>query len=233
MTSLWSSVRGSEVKAVDTKDVGSFPRDCSKGPGWKGNLETFVEGDSYKINWASLFKQPSCVEYLVLIDEQHHQRKRFITTLSDVNFPIEYKKSICELKIKVKMRATESYFVTNARVKCETDLDRYRAFPAEQSDTISAHTASSTSNVAIICATVLTVADVGAIAVVATVILIVNKKQVAVQERPREVGERNDLYGTYYQGADYNIAGDNNPRYNEDEGNADAVIIDQNVYFQI
>ena len=110
----WPFSRGSEVKTVDTKDVGSFPRDCSKGPGWKGNLETFVEGDSYKINWASLFKQPSCVEYLVLIDEQHHQRKRFITTLSDVNFPIEYKKSICELKIKVKMRATESYFVTNA-----------------------------------------------------------------------------------------------------------------------
>ena len=75
-----------------------------------------MEDGSYKINWASLFKQPSCVEYLMLIDEQHHQRKRFITTLSDVNFPIEYKKSICELKIKVKMRATESYFVTNARI---------------------------------------------------------------------------------------------------------------------
>ena len=103
----------------------------------------------------------------------------------------------------------------------------------EKSYKISTRKASSTSNVAIICTTVLTVAVVGAIAVVATVILILNKKQVVVQERPREAGERNDLYGTYYQGADYNIAGDNNPRYNEDEGNADAVIIDQNVYYQI
>ena len=37
----------------------------------------------------------------------------------------------------------------------------------------------------------------------------------------------------YYQGNAYNTAVDNNPRYNEDGGNADAVITDENIYYQL
>ena len=227
----WPYSKDCDVKTINTKDSGSFPRDCSKGPGWNGTLETFVKGDSYKINWTSLVKQPACVEQITLIDEKDHQRKRFITTLVDKNFPIEYKNSTCDLKIKMKMLLTESCFVTNARVKCETDLalsvePRLRGeFEDRQ--------ASGTSTVAIICATVLVVTVVIAITVIVTVILIVKKKHSVERERPREQEERNDLYGTYYHGVVYNIAGDMNQRYNEDGGNADAVVTDQNVYYQL
>ena len=37
----------------------------------------------------------------------------------------------------------------------------------------------------------------------------------------------------YFQGNAYNTAVDNNPRYNEDGGNADAIITDQNIYYQL
>ena len=37
----------------------------------------------------------------------------------------------------------------------------------------------------------------------------------------------------YFQGNAYNTAVDNNPRYNEDGGNADAVITDENIYYQL
>ena len=81
-----------------------------------------------------------------------------------------------------------------------------------------------TLTVAIICATVLAVTLITAITVISMAILFVKKKQIVEQER--EERERNDLYGTYYQGAEYNIVIDNNPRYNEEEGNADAVVTD-------
>ena len=41
----------------------------------------------------------------------------------------------------------------------------------------------------------------------------------------------NDLYGTYSQGTEYNTATEDNPRYNEDGGNDDAVVIDENTYY--
>ena len=37
----------------------------------------------------------------------------------------------------------------------------------------------------------------------------------------------------YFQGNAYNTAVDNNPRYNEDGGNADAIITDENIYYQL
>ena len=85
---------------------------------------------------------------------------------------------------------------------------------------------SSTLTVAIICATVLAVTVIIAITVISTAMLFVKKKQIAEHERQREEEERNDLYGTYYQGVEYNTVIDNNPRYNEDEGNADAAVTD-------
>ena len=48
----------------------------------------------------------------------------------------------------------------------------------------------------------------------------------------KENNELNDLYGTYYRGVEYNTATDNNPRYNEDGG--DAVVTDANAdYYQL
>ena len=85
----------------------------------------------------------------------------------------------------------------------------------------------------IICATILAVAVVISITVIATVILIVRKRQIVEQERTREEQERNDQYGTYYQGVQYNTANDANPRYNEDGGNDDAVVTDENIYYQL
>ena len=85
---------------------------------------------------------------------------------------------------------------------------------------------SSTLTVAIICATVLAVTVIIAITVISTAMLFVKKKEIVEQERQREEEERNDLYGTYYQGVEYNTVIDNNPRYNEDEGNADAAVTD-------
>ena len=87
------------------------------------------------------------------------------------------------------------------------------------------------STIVIICATILAVTVVIAITVIATVFLIVKRKQRVEEERAEE--ERNDLYGTYYQGVEYNIVIDNNPRYNEDEGNADAAVTtDKNTSFR-
>ena len=50
-------------------------------------------------------------------------------------------------------------------------------------------------------------------------------------QRKREEDERNDRYRTYDQGIEYNTANDNNPRYNEDGGNDDAVVTDENIFY--
>ena len=229
MEEAWPFSKDCDVKTINTEDNGSFPADCRFGSGWKGNLETFVEDDSYKIKWASLFKRPACVEYIALIDKKGHQRKRFITTLSDVNFPIEYKKNTCDLKIKVKMRGTESCFVTNAAVKCENDPDQEEGFslvprggfPDRKPDS------SGTMIVAIICATVFSVS------VVTAITLIILKKRTRQRAEQQDQVELNDRYGTYYHGVEYSIASDDNPRYNKDGGNADAVVTDENVYYQL
>ena len=221
----WPYSKDCDVKTINSEDAGtgSFPRDCSKGPGWNGTLETFVEGDSYKINWASLVKQPACVEQLTLLDERAKEKKEFVTTWIDLDFPIEYKESACNLTIKIEDSST-TCFTFNSKVKCEADLDRKRGFRMEPREEL--RDDSSTLTVAIICATVLAVTVVIAITVISTVILFVKKKEIVEQERQREEEERNDLYGTYYQGVEYNTVIDNNPRYNEDEGNADAVVTD-------
>ena len=42
-----------------------------------------------------------------------------------------------------------------------------------------------------------------------------------------------EILNVYFKGNAYNTAVDNNPRYNEGGGNADAVITDQNIYYQL
>ena len=69
----------------------------------------------------------------------------------------------------------------------------------------------------------------------ATVIAIVlvsakNRQRDAMKSEERD---RNGLYGTYYQGPEYNVAIDRNQRYNEDGGNTHAVVTDRNLYYEI
>ena len=50
-----------EVKTIGVEDPRFAPKNCEGGAGWKGKWEgTLVEGDAYKINWASLVKEPAC-----------------------------------------------------------------------------------------------------------------------------------------------------------------------------
>ena len=75
------------------------------------------------------------------------------------------------------------------------------------------------SNIVIVCVTVLITVVVISITVITAVIVLVKKrKKIVIVEK-----EVNDLYGTYHtQGIEYNLAIDENPRYNEDRDNADG-----------
>ena len=57
-----------------------------------------------------------------------------------------------------------------------------------------------------------------------------NRRRDAMEKVERE---RNELYGTYNLGPEYNVATDKNQRYNEDGGNTDAVLTDRNEYYAI
>ena len=95
------------------------------------------------------------------------------------------------------------------------------------------------SNISIICATIITVVIVISLTVIGAAYLYVKQKQKYIEERPREVRDQNNLYGTYNEGhPEYNIVRDSNRRYNEDGGSANAVITDQNsvcsnIYYQL
>ena len=241
-----------DAKTINSEDDDFFPSDCSKGPGWRGVLDTFVEGNSYKINWTSLVKRPTCVEYVTLLDENELLRKGFITTWIDKNFPIEYHKGMCKLKIKL-YSSSDSCFATNTRVKCGDDVARntspledniHESNSAEGDEDLQASDDSDSekpnaSNVSIICATIITVVIVISLTVIGAVFLYVKQKQKYIEERPREVRDQNNLYGTYNEGhPEYNIVRDSNWRYNEDGGSANAVITDQNsvcsnIYYQL
>ena len=85
-------------------------------------------------------------------------------------------------------------------------------------------------NTALICGTVLIVTVVISITVIARVIVIVKKR--GRDEKSEEEYDSNVLYRTYYCGVNDNIATDQNPRYNEDGG--EAVVTDANpLYYQL
>ena len=71
------------------------------------------------------------------------------------------------------------------------------------------------------------------IVVIIVVIMIVkSRKQRDNMANPTKVEDLNNQYGTYYhQGVEYNTANDNNPRYNEDGGNDDAVVTDEYIFY--
>ena len=90
-----------EEKEVDKADVGIYSQDCEAGPGWNGTLDISVDRRSYKINWASLVKQPRCVWGVTLVNEVANLEKFCWTTYSDETLPIQYRTDMCNLKIKL------------------------------------------------------------------------------------------------------------------------------------
>ena len=242
----YEDTKDCEVKTIGEEDPRFAPDSCAGGAGWKGKWEgTTVEGDSYKINWASLVKEHACVESITLMDEKANLRKKFTTTWSDKTFPIEYKNTTCALTIKIDVWIKTSNDPDTANIP---EADRAaaavipRCFLTKISDKVKCTVASplsepdiedsnsdnsaKTKNIAIICGTITLVV----ILVIAARIYISRRQRVAeAKEKPNE--ELNDLYGTYYQGPEYNTATEDNPRYNEDGGNDDAVVIDENTFY--
>ena len=206
---------------------------------------------------------------VTLFDEKEEQLKKFYTTWSDNNFPIEYRKNTCELAIKFEIEHSEDFnedvyesdsysgyegtgdsdttdssalsddynyyyddqttsegmacstsskcFFTETKVKCE-DVALLRS-PTNTENSVK------TKNIAIICGTVALV-----VILITTVAFIkIAKKRGVKNKEPKE--EMNDLYGTYSLGTEYNTTTEDNPRYNEDGGNDDAVVIDENTYY--
>ena len=206
---------------MNKPDFQDFPRDCEIGSGWKGSLE--IEG-SNKLNWATLVKQPRCVERVILTDEKANLEKNFWTLNNDDTFPIEYLNSTCNMKIMISyfysypgdeiwggQPAPPKCYEMNTKVNCEEATITKTDFT------------SIAITVIIICLTVVIV-----------VVIIVKKQSGTCKtaEKPKEKKELNDLYGTYYHGVEYNTVNDNNPRYNEEGG--DAVVTDANAdYYQL
>ena len=199
-------------------EIGLFPENCMHGPGWKGTVNTSVEEGRYIIYWASLVKHQSCVKSVILIDKKTRKSKDFITTRSDENFPIEYAKTICDMKIFI--RGHLKCYSVETKVRCASDETGSSVF------------------LGIVIAAILVV-----LSIVTVVVLIRRKSRVvSARENSRQEEELNDLYGTYFHGVEYNVVEDNNPRYNEDsnarynEGEAGkdgAVVTDANAYYGV
>ena len=100
-------------------EIGNFPNDCKFGPGWTGTLKTTIEEGRYMIYWAALVQQPSCVEAVTLIDKKTDMSKEFWTSESEVNFPVEYPKTTCDMKIL--LYAHRKCFSVNTKVRCEKE----------------------------------------------------------------------------------------------------------------
>ena len=142
-------------RTINVEDEDNFPDDCSQGMNWKGTLDTFVEGDSCKLNWTSLVKQPACVQYVKLVDQKTKKMKRFMTTWSDQNFPIEYKENFDKIEIYDNWN---SCFETNTKATCETD-------PNNSLNNNDANNSSNTTTIALVCATVVVVALIVALTI--------------------------------------------------------------------
>ena len=152
-------------RTINVEDEDNFPGDCSQGMNWKGTLDTFVEGDSCKLNWTSLVKQPACVQYVKLVDQKNKKMKRFMTTWSDQNFPIEYKDNFD--KIEIHDLWTAACFETNTKATCETDSKRFSNSTTKKEKEV-------TGTIVFICVTVLSATVVISIVTISTVIV---KKQ--------------------------------------------------------
>ena len=200
-----------------------LPDNCS-WPGWGGKLEAFIEDGAFKINWTSLVMRPRCIKSVTLLDEGTGLKKKYTTTRSDEeNFLIEYK--VCSCYIVVILTSIESCRGhVGWHVPCQSK--EVHRDPSCKEVPLKANSTSMT----IIAARI--AAILGLIAFIVVVIIaarrVMLKKKREKDEKPREEKELNEIYGTYYRVVEYNTATDDNPRYNEDEGNDDAIVTDEN-----
>ena len=75
--------------------------------------------------------------------------------------------------------------------------------------------------------------------VVVFLVVVIAKKRKDTTKTLNQQNQRdlNDMYGTYYRDREYNVAADNNPRYNDrdnqiyNEDNEDAVFTDENEFY--
>ena len=144
-------------------------------------------------------------------------------TFNDVTFPIEYLNSTCNMKIRI------SYFdkypgdeIFNPK---EGGYSTPKCFELNTRGDCEAATKASPTTIAVVAIICLTVV------IVAVIIARMLKKQRDKGETPEDEKELNDLYGTYSEGVEYNIANDHNPRYNEDGSTEDAFITDANSHY--
>ena len=207
-------------EAENGPEIGHFTDNCSRGPGWRGKLETTIKDGRYMIDWASLVQQPRCVKSVTLIDEKASKSKDFITTQSDVNFPVEYPKTICDMKIIIKGHRKCFSFDTKVRCKNDETENSPRGTQDEKGSSMFF-------GILVVAAALVSVATVVA------VVVLVMKKARLVRKNSKQHEELNDLYGTYFRGVEYNVAVDNNPRYNEDGDNDGAFVTDANTYYEI
>ena len=206
--------------ATRDPEIGDFAENCRHGPGWEGTLKTTIEEGRYMIDWSSLVQQPRCVTSVTLIDEKASKSKDFITTQSDVNFPVEYPKTTCDMKIIIKGHRKCFSFDTKVGCKKDETENSLRRTQDEKGSSMFF-------GILVVAAALVSVATVVA------VVVLVMKKARLVRKNSKQHEELNDLYGTYFRGVEYNVAVDNNPRYNEDGDNDDAFVTDANIYYQI
>ena len=217
--------KGSFIRSID-KPEEDFGPDCGLGLGWVGTLETLVEEGEFKINWAALVRRPRCVRSVTLIDEENNLEKTYRTTWGDnSNIPIEYKNCSCKIAMRITFVepvyeeefARHHILVKPHEVRCETGVlcKAKTTTDNDQRSTI----------IAVAC-------SIGVIILLIVILILVKKKQgKGGAPQVKENTELNDQYGTYYQGAQYNIVTDHNQLYNEDKENDNAIVTDENAYY--
>ena len=182
----YSSINGEfqcEPKHVGSEaDLGHHPKNCEYGPGWKGILKATNETGRYMIDWTSLVKQQSCVEWVHIIDKQTGLSKDFWTPRNDVNMPIEYAKTTCEMNIFIY--GHEKCYSVNTKVPCKKEETKEETKEEEKTATFE--------TIGIVCAVVFPIA-----VLVVIVTFLVQKKD--WRQNSEQKQELNDQYGRYYQ----------------------------------
>ena len=158
------------------------------------------------------------------MDEKAKLRKKFLSTWNFINFPIEYKNTTCALTVKLDVW-TRTYKPLPVRGNAViphcflTKIPIVKCINRSEPGKVSNNNPARNSDVVIVCVTVLiTVVVISITVITAVIVLVKRRKEIVIVEK-----EENNLYGTYHtQGIEYNLAIDENPRYNEDRENADG-----------
>ena len=107
--------------------------------------------------------------------------------------------------------------MTNIDVQCEQGTEKESVKSTNVHNLTSTKAPSETTSTLVVpvCVTV-------AVVVVIILVVVIAKKRKDTNMSPPHQNQRvlNDMYGTCYQGRDYNVAVDNNLRYNEDTDDA-------------